>query len=69
MSLLEVPKFLHKLNSNLQENWIAGRFFYQYSNTINTLQWQICCLNSNAFFFVIRNVKRKRIGSAKRAIK
>ena len=27
MSLQEVPQFLHKMNSNLLENWIAGGLF------------------------------------------
>ena len=42
------------------------RAIYQYPNTINTFQWQICCLSSKRFsifffffFFEIRNVKRK----------
>ena len=57
---------------NLYIKWIQiyrkldyGRVFCQYPNTINTFQWQICCLNSktfskkNFFFLVICNVKRK----------
>ena len=49
-------KFIGKLD--------CRRVIYQYPNTINTFQWQICCLNSKTFskilYLLIRNIKRKR---------
>ena len=73
---------------NLYIKWIQiyrklnyGRVFCQYPNTINTFQWQICCLNSKTFskkFFFWDLLCKKEIedkilnsffGSAKRTFK
>ena len=62
MPLSDVPQFLHKNEfkfiGKLDCRWVI----YQYPNTINAFQWQICCLNSKTFSkslcFVIRNVRR-----------